>query len=80
MTHIGYPIVGDMLYGRGPIKQKGLSAPAIGAINGFPRQALHARTLRLIHPETEEECAFSAPVADDMIELITTLKKSETDD
>ena len=79
MTHIGYPIVGDTLYGRGPIKQKGLSAPAIDAINGFPRQALHARTLKLIHPETEEECVFSAPVADDMIQLITTLKKSETD-
>ena len=80
MTHIGYPIVGDPLYGRGPIKQKGLSAEAIEAINGFPRQALHARTLRLIHPESEEECEFSAPLADDMIKLIATLKQSATDD
>ena len=75
MTHIGYPIVGDPLYGRGPIKQKGLSPAAIEAINGFPRQALHARTLRLIHPESEQERAFSAPLADDMINLIETLKQ-----
>ncbi len=66
MTHMGYPIVGDPLYGRGPIKQKGLPLSAVEAINGFPRQALHARTLRLIHPESEEECEFHAPLADDM--------------
>jgi 23S rRNA pseudouridine1911/1915/1917 synthase len=79
MTHIGYPIVGDTLYGRGPIKQKGLPASAIEAINGFPRQALHARTLRLIHPESEELCEFHAPLADDMRELIATLKQSMSD-
>ncbi|MGB5489178.1 MAG: RluA family pseudouridine synthase, partial [Lysobacterales bacterium] len=80
MTHIGYPIVGDLLYGRGPIKQKGLAAAAIEAVNGFPRQALHARTLKLIHPENEEVCEFHAPLADDMRELIATLKRSMTDD
>ena len=80
LTHIGYPIVGDRLYGRGPIKQKGLSASAIEAINGFPRQALHARTLKLVHPENKETCEFHAPLADDMSELIVTLKRSITDD
>ena len=79
MTHIGYPIVGDTLYGRGPIKQKGLPASAIEAINRFPRQALHARILRLIHPASKEECEFNAPLADDMIELITILKQSKID-
>ena len=76
MTHIGYPIVGDHLYGRGPIKQKGLSAEAIEAINGFPRQALHARTLKLIHPESGEDCQFSAPLAEDISQLIETLKRA----
>ena len=80
MTHIGHPIVGDRLYGRGPVKQKGLQASAIEAINGFPRQALHARTLKLIHPENKEVCEFHAPLADDMSELIVTLKQSITDD
>ena len=80
MTHIGYPIVGDPLYGRGPVKQKGLSVPAIEAINGFSRQALHARTLKLVHPETEEECEFTARLAGDISELIITLKQSMTDE
>ena len=35
MTHIGFPIVGDPLYGKGPIKQKGLSSTVISAISGF---------------------------------------------
>ena len=79
MTHIGYPIVGDTLYGRGPIKQKGMPASAIEAINGFPRQALHARTLKLIHPGSGEECVFQAPLADDISDLISTLKHAMSD-
>ncbi|MFC1702588.1 23S rRNA pseudouridine(1911/1915/1917) synthase RluD [Pseudomonadota bacterium] len=79
MTHLGYPIVGDLLYGRGPIKQKGLPASAIEAINGFPRQALHARTLKLIHPESGDECEYHAPLAEDMNELIATLEASKND-
>lgn len=79
MTHIGYPIVGDLLYGRGPIKRKGVPASAVEAINNFPRQALQARTLKLIHPDSGEECEFSAPLADDIRILIETLKRSTTD-
>ncbi len=79
MTHIAYPIVGDMIYGRGPIKQKGLPASAIKVINGFPRQALHARKLRLIHPESGDECEYSAPLADDISGLIETLKQALAD-
>lgn len=75
MTHIGYPIVGDLLYGRGPIRQKGLPATAVAVINGFPRQALHARTLKLIHPDGGQECEFHAPLADDISEMIEILKK-----
>jgi len=78
MTHIGYPIIGDLLYGRGPIKQKGLPASAIEAINGFHRQALHARTLKLVHPDSGEECEFSAPLADDISALIETLTSCRT--
>jgi 23S rRNA pseudouridine1911/1915/1917 synthase len=76
MTHIGYPIVGDLLYGHGPIKQKGLPAEVIAAVNEFPRQALHARTLKLIHPDSGKECIFQAPLADDIAGLIATLRQS----
>ena len=73
MTHIGYPIVGDLLYGRGPIKKKGLPTAAVAAVNSFPRQALHARTLKLIHPDSNEQCEFHAPLAGDISEFINTL-------
>jgi len=73
MTHIGYPIVGDLLYGRGPIRQKGLPVVAVTAVNNFPRQALHARTLKLIHPDSGEVCEFHAPLAEDIGVLIETL-------
>jgi 23S rRNA pseudouridine1911/1915/1917 synthase len=76
MTHIGYPIVGDPVYGRGPIRQKGLPASAVKAVNDFPRQALHARTLKLIHPESNKECEFNVPLAEDMHTLITTLQNA----
>jgi 23S rRNA pseudouridine1911/1915/1917 synthase len=76
MTHIGHPIVGDQLYGKGPVKQKGLPASAVEAINTFPRQALHARTLKLIHPDSKEHCEFKVPLADDMAKLISMLRQS----
>lgn len=79
MTYIGYPIVGDLIYGRGPIKQKGMPASAVKAINAFPRQALQARKLKLIHPQSGEECVFTAPMANDIAELIDTLKTSSAD-
>lgn len=75
MTHIGYPIVGDHLYGRGPIKKKGLPPEVVEAVNSFPRQALHARTLKLIHPESLELCEFHTPVADDMLALLAVLRR-----
>ncbi len=79
MTYIGYPIVGDLLYGRGPIKRKGIPALAVEAINKFPRQALQAKTLKLIHPESGEECEFGATLVEDIRDLIETLKRSATD-
>ena len=35
-----------------------------------PRQALHARTLGFVHPETGEEMFFEAPLPADMQGLI----------
>jgi 23S rRNA pseudouridine1911/1915/1917 synthase len=35
-----------------------------------PRQALHARTLGFVHPETEEEMFFEAPIPADMEQVV----------
>jgi 23S rRNA pseudouridine1911/1915/1917 synthase len=76
MTHIGYPIVGDLLYGRGPIRKKGLPAEAVEAVNNFPRQALHARTLKLIHPGSAQQCEFNTPLAEDISDLIAQIREN----
>ncbi len=77
MTHIGHPIVGDPTYGRGPVKQKGLPVAVVAAINEFSRQALHAKTLKLIHPEVGHECEFHAPLAADMQELLAHIHQTD---
>ncbi|WP_235613236.1 RluA family pseudouridine synthase [Paenibacillus sp. LC231] len=61
MKYIGHPLVGDPVYG----KSKGIK------LNG---QALHAAILGFIHPSTGEYMEFSAPMPDDMEELLTILR------
>ncbi len=62
LTHIGHPLVGDPVYG------------GRGKTVDFPRQALHATALTLIHPETEETMEFLSPIPQDMQELLIKLK------
>ncbi|KOP68922.1 pseudouridine synthase [Bacillus sp. FJAT-18019] len=61
MKYIGYPLVGDPVYG----KSKGIK------LNG---QALHAAVLGFVHPSSEEYMEFSAPMPDDMEELLSILR------
>jgi 23S rRNA pseudouridine1911/1915/1917 synthase len=77
MRHIGHPLIGDPQYGQKLGKTSELSAGVIEAIGQFPRQALHARTLRLIHPQSGKECEFSAPVPEDFTSLLNTLADEE---
>lgn len=63
MTSIKHPLVGDKTYGHAP---KG--TPEI--LRLFPRQALHAAELGFIHPVTQKQMLFKAPMPDDMTLLI----------
>lgn len=65
LAYIGYPVVGDPLYGTR--KQK-------FEIDG---QALHAKKLSFIHPTTNERISCEAPLPDDMMKILAEL---ETDD
>ncbi|HPR06537.1 MAG TPA: 23S rRNA pseudouridine(1911/1915/1917) synthase RluD [Denitromonas sp.] len=62
MTHVGHPLVGDPVYG----KRRCLNE----ALQAFPRQALHAFQLGLIHPGSGESMVWTAPMPDDMQQLI----------
>lgn len=74
MRHIGHPLFNDARYGGDQILRGERSASYKQFINNCmeicPRQALHARTLGFVHPETGEEMFFEAPVPDDMTSLI----------
>ena len=75
MAHLGYPLLGDALYGSNLGKLKGLRPETIEAIRAFPRQALHATDLAFEHPSTHEWVAFHADLPADMAELLTLLEK-----
>lgn len=62
MTSIGHPLVGDTKY---TAKKNPF------AIMG---QALHSRTLSLIHPRTGAAMVFTAPLPQDMEEILRTLR------
>ena len=55
MSHIGYPIIGDRVY---------------GSPKGMARQALHAKTLGFFHPGTRKFVEFDSEIPGDMKALI----------
>jgi 23S rRNA pseudouridine1911/1915/1917 synthase len=62
----GAPVLGDAVYGSGPV-----AAPVREAIAeaGLARQALHAAVLGFIHPITCERLRFETPLPADMAKL-----------
>jgi 23S rRNA pseudouridine1911/1915/1917 synthase len=79
MKHIGYPLVGDNQYGMKMKKTSGIAQEVIELISVFPRQALHARTLKLAHPHTGVTCEYRAPLPEDFAELLRSLEKHYPD-
>jgi 23S rRNA pseudouridine1911/1915/1917 synthase len=74
MSHIRHPLVGDQVYG-GRLNIPGGCSPALSdMLRQFKRQALHAARLGFVHPITDEEVSWEAPLPDDMQALIATLK------
>lgn len=74
MSHINLPLVGDPVYGGRMRLPRGASPELTQAIQQFKRQALHACELGLIHPRTREHLMFSAPLPDDMQQLLGVLR------
>ncbi|MFZ1342859.1 23S rRNA pseudouridine(1911/1915/1917) synthase RluD [Thiothrix eikelboomii] len=71
------PIVGDQLYGGRPRVPAGISETLREALRNFPRQALHATRLGLVHPLTAEELAWEVSVPEDMAALLDLLRAEE---
>ena len=63
LSSLGHPLVGDTAYGRR------------GGIP-FPRQALHAERLALVHPRTGKAVSWQVDPPRDMRELISALRRA----
>ncbi|WP_346838851.1 23S rRNA pseudouridine(1911/1915/1917) synthase RluD [Microbulbifer sp. SAOS-129_SWC] len=74
MAHIRHPLVGDPLYGGRPRLPAEAPAELVQALQSFPRQALHAAELALVHPDSGEEMHWSAPMPEDMLQLLELLR------
>lgn len=73
LSHLGHPILGDLLYGPDPslyLKAvAGTITEADRAAAGAPRQMLHAARLSFSHPGTGQEVTVAAPVPADFSAL-----------
>lgn len=69
LSHLGWPIVGDDMYGGKPLSND-------AGETMIARQALHAATLSLRHPITDEPMTFSAPVPPDFAAAVRHLRTS----
>ena len=78
LAHIGFPIVGDPVYGGRRRIPAGCAPELAAALRAFPRQALHAALLELTHPTTGRRLEWQAPPPEDMQRLLEALRKDPT--
>jgi 23S rRNA pseudouridine1911/1915/1917 synthase len=74
MAALGCPLVGDKIYGQDDgifLEQlAGALSDESRALLVLDRHALHAHTLRFLHPMTQRELVLTAPLPADMAALV----------
>jgi len=74
LAHIGYPILGDPVYGGRRRLTAGATPALLEALHAFRRQALHAARLAFVQPVSGEALEFEAPMPADMRGLVEVLR------
>jgi 23S rRNA pseudouridine1911/1915/1917 synthase len=75
LTHIGHPILGDPVYGRGFVTRAARLQPkAQAALEALDRQALHAAELGFEHPISGQSLLFRSPLPPDLEALVTAMR------
>lgn len=75
MAHIGHPLLGDPVYGRGfQTRAARLAEPARAALECLGRQALHAAELGFAHPVSGKALMFQSDVPADFAGLLDALR------
>lgn len=70
LAAMGHPVLADPVYG----SRKNRALPQRGPGSDFPRQALHAAAIELVHPVSGERLELRAPLAADMAALLARLR------
>lgn len=72
---IGHPIIGDPVYGNKRILRQhiGQQNPLKHVLTSVRRQMLHAHRMILKHPHSGQPMTFTAPIPQDMTELLNQL-------
>src|SRR5262249_33237768 len=74
LASLGHPIVADALYGRRPRLAR-TPAAAREVLATCPRQALHAASIRFVHPATGAGLALESPLPTDLAEVLAALRR-----
>jgi 23S rRNA pseudouridine1911/1915/1917 synthase len=80
LAHIGYPVVGDPVYGGRRRYPAAASPLLIKELDAFKRQALHAARLKMAHPVSGKEVEWEAPLPADMAHLVAVLEADAEDE
>ncbi len=78
LSHIGSPVLCDRLYGgRSQITEADILGPTATNRVVLNRQALHAMSIRIRHPITNNELLLEAPPADDLKDTWSLIQDSK---
>ncbi|MCX6828697.1 MAG: RluA family pseudouridine synthase [candidate division Zixibacteria bacterium] len=79
LSHLGHPVFGDPEYGGRQKWHRGIFSidlkNALEALEIMPRQALHAKSLRFVHPVTGKAISLESKLPQDFQNLLDFLEK-----
>ena len=70
----GHALIGDQVYVKNKKSEIMLPTNIKTAVNSFPRQALHAKSLGFIHPRTGQLMQFDSDLPNDLQNLLSLLQ------
>ncbi len=76
MSYLHHPLVGDKMYGGGPLYRsqlEGVTDQAYGPL--ITRQALHAHIIEFRHPRTNEDMKLEGPLPKDFTDTLEQLRE-----
>jgi 23S rRNA pseudouridine1911/1915/1917 synthase len=78
LSHAGYPLIGDPMYGGRVRFPKKANEVLKETLLNLKRQALHSKKLTLSHPISGELMSWKAPLPKDMQSLLDVLKEFDS--